>query len=320
VIRTGEAELTPRITDDMLVAATRDAAQLAALRELGLRSAITAPLVARGRTLGAIRLVTAESRRIYEPRDLELAKELGRRAGLAVDNARLYQQAQHAVRVREDTLAIVSHDLRNPLGAIDLSASLLLQTQGEDPRTRKQLEIIRRAAERMERLIRDLLDMASIQAGRLALERKPENAKQLVAEVADSFEPLATEKGLVLVRDDHLAAVTILCDRTRITQVIGNLLSNALKFCSAGDTITVGGRAVGDEARIEIADTGPGIAAADLPHIFEPYWSARRHAKKGTGLGLYICRGIVEAHGGRLWVETSEGHGTAFFVSLPLVR
>jgi signal transduction histidine kinase len=315
VIRSGEAEFEPHVTDEMIAQATRDPEQLRALRELGLKSYMIVPLRARDRTLGAISLVVTESARSYDRSDVELAKELGYRAGMAVDNARLYHEAQQAVRMRENTLAIVSHDLRNPLGAIDLSASMLLQATTEE-RSRKHLEIIRRAANRMEHLIRDLLDMASIQAGRLAIERKSEDAATMIGEVLDTLEALAVEKSVRIQRRLNVAG-TIECDRIRIGQVLGNLLGNAIKFSKPGDSIEV--RASSDAATVEvmIADSGPGIAGDELPHIFEPYWSAKRHTQKGTGLGLFISKGIVEAHGGRIWVESTLGSGTTFCVAIP---
>jgi PAS domain S-box-containing protein len=317
VVQSGEPTYAPRITDESLAAGVPDPAQRAMLTTLGLRSAIIVPLTARGRVLGAITLLTSESRRIYQPQDLEIALELGRRAGIAVDNARLYAAAQQAVRVREDVLAIVSHDLRNPLGAVDLSASMLMQRTGNDARARKQLEIIRRSTMRMEHLITDLLDMASIQAGRLSLTLEPHDAEQLVIEAIETHAPIAAERQIDLHADAHLDGVTLRCDRERMSQVFGNLISNAIKFCRPGDQITLVATADERHARFEVRDTGPGIAASELPRIFDPYWTAQRHGKKGTGLGLYICKGIVEAHGGTLSAKSELGAGATFIVTLP---
>ena len=317
VVRTGEPLYMPLLTEEVLAASVPDPAERANLSPFGLRSVIIVPLTARGRVLGAITLVTSNSGRTYHPPDLEIALELGRRAGLAVDNARLYAEAHQAVRVREDVLAIVSHDLRNPLGAIDLSASMLMQRTGNDARMRKQLEIIRRSSTRMEHLISDLLDMASIQAGRLSLTLEPHDAAQMVAEVIDTHAALAAERQIDLHADAHVAGVTLRCDRERLSQVFGNLMSNAIKFCRPGDQITLRATADATHARFDVCDTGPGIAASELPRIFDPYWSAQRHAKKGTGLGLYICKGIIEAHGGMLTAASEVGAGATFTVTLP---
>ncbi len=228
-----------------------------------------------------------------------------------------YEEAQHAIRMREEILAVVSHDLRNPLAAIHMAAALLLLRLGGDPRSRKQVETIHRSASRMEHLLADLLDMASIQAGRLALERQPEHADNVLGEVMDVHEPSAREKGLILQRSCDLGGVHLHCDRDRILQVLGNLIGNAIKLCQPGDSVTVTCVPAGADALFAVADSGPGIAEPDIPHLFEPYWSAERYAKKGTGLGLYISKGIVEAHGGRLWVESSLGEGATFFFTLP---
>jgi PAS domain S-box-containing protein len=319
VIRSGEADFLREVTPDVL----KDNQNLRALYDLGLKSAIIVPLSARGRTIGAITLLMMDSKRIYESADVEFAKELGRRAGLAVDNARLYQAAQRAVRLREDVLAIVSHDLRNPLGAIDLSASMLLQTVGNEARARNQLEVIRRSVGRMEHMINDLLDMASIQAGRLSLKRELEDAKSLINEVLDVHEPIAQGKSIRLGREISIENEKIESDRDRIAQVFGNILGNALKFCRPGDAITVRAYRTDHEVRFEIQDTGPGIAEEDLPHIFEPYWSVKRAQPKGTkstGLGLHICKAIIEAHGGRLWAASKLGHGATFTVALPIAE
>lgn len=226
-----------------------------------------------------------------------------------------------AIRAREEVLAVVSHDLRNPLGAVHMSAGVLARKLSPDRRVRKHVETIQRSASRMDHLIGDLLDMASIQVGRLAVERKPENPDLLVTEAILSHEPSAKEKGVSIVRRVcGLQGWCLSCDRERILQVLGNLIGNAIKFCRVADVITIHGELVGKDARLSVCDTGPGIPEDELPHVFEPYWSAQRHAKKGTGLGLYISKGIVEAHGGHLWVESKSGGGAAFHFTLPTVN
>jgi signal transduction histidine kinase len=317
LIDTGEPLYVPELTDDMLVAAIHDPELLADVRALGLRSVIVAPLVARGHILGAITLAFTHQSRRFNDADRELALELGRRAGLAVDNARLYHASQQAVHMREELLAVVSHDLRNPLGAVDLSATNLMTMHGDDPRSRKALEIIRRASERMERLIRDLLDLARIQSGTLALELKTEDIGRLIDEVADGHDARATERGIALVRAHELAAVMISCDRNRIVQVLSNLIGNALKFCRPGDRVVLRGTVADADVQIDVDDNGPGVSAADLPHVFDAYFSAPGHATRGTGLGLYIAKGIVDAHGGTIVCRNVPGQGACFRIRLP---
>jgi PAS domain S-box-containing protein len=318
VLRSGKPAMVAEITEDRLARTAHDDAHLRLLRELGPTSWIGAPLIARGAAIGVIHLIMSDSGRRYRESDLEIAVELGQRAGVAVDNARLYREARDAVRVRDDVLAIVSHDLRNPLGAIDLAATMLVQHHGGEPRSRKHLDVIRRSTDRMEHLINDLLDMASINAGKLAIHPTQLDASVLASEVLDIQESLAAERGITIMRECDIAGLILVADRNRLMQVFGNLLGNAIKFCAPGDVIMVRGERVADSVRFTVADTGPGIARGDLPHIFEPYWSGRSGKNKGTGLGLFITRAIVEAHGGRIDVGSKEGVGTTFTVTLPL--
>jgi len=234
---------------------------------------------------------------------------------------RIESDLHDALRQREELLALVAHDLRNPLGAIEVAASLLASNpQLQDPRARKQLETIQRSVRRMEHLIDDLLDMASIQAGRLAIAPRPVEAHRLVTEALETIEMAARDKGITLKNETALEGISIACDRDRMLQVLGNLLSNAVKFCGPGDRITVRAQPRDDRVVIEVTDTGPGISPADLPHIFEPYWSAQHHARKGTGLGLYITKGLVDAHGGQITVESRPGAGATFRLTVPRAK
>ncbi|UJR87041.1 sensor histidine kinase [Sandaracinus amylolyticus] len=311
VLRTGEAELHPGLAVELLAGDV----ELVALHTIGARSVIRVPLSARGKIVGALTLASATRR--YAQDDLDFARELAVRAALAIDNSSLYEAARRAVVAREDVLAIVSHDLRNPLSAIRTSASLLVRTADQHAAGRL-IETIQRASGRMERLIRDLLDLAAIQAGRLTIVEKPEDPREIIAEALELQEPLAREKELRLVADVALAPVAVRCDRERVLQVFSNLLGNAIKFCRRGETITVRAAVRDRELEITVADTGPGIAPAELPHVFDPYWSARRHARRGTGLGLYITKGIVDAHGGTIRADSTIGVGSSFTFTLPL--
>jgi PAS domain S-box-containing protein len=226
------------------------------------------------------------------------------------------QELRIAVRTREDVLAIVSHDLRSPLGTVQLSATLLGQL-ATDHRAKRHLELIHRCCTRMENLIDDLLDTTSIRTGRLQLSLRPERAESVLTETLDLHLPIAEERGIRLVGACDVDDAVIACDRDRILQVFSNLVGNAIKFCRPGDAITVSATRVGEDVVFSVTDTGPGIAPDVAPHLFEPYWSGPGHAKQGAGLGLYISRGIVEGHGGRLWVEDAPGSGARFLFTLP---
>jgi PAS domain S-box-containing protein len=320
VLRSGQSLLVPEITDVMLDAISHNADHRARLRALSLKSFIIVPLIARGRTLGAITLAAAENGRRYTTADVAMAEELAHRAGLAIDNARLYSRAQQAIQAREKVLAFVSHDLRNPLATILLSASAILDTLTPDqlsPWLTEQMQWIERSTDQMNRLIEDLLDVTRIEAGHLAIERYPVSAGRLIADVVEMLRPLAAERSVHLEGDTTLRQ-HVVADRERILQVFSNLVGNAIKFTPRGGAVRLHAEAGEGEVRFGVTDTGIGISPEHVPYLFDRYWQARRTTRGGTGLGLAIARGIVEAHEGRIWVESEVGEGSTFFFTLPL--
>jgi signal transduction histidine kinase len=234
------------------------------------------------------------------------------------EHKRLEAELRAAIEMRERVLAVVSHDLRNPLGTIQLAMSTMPDGALRDPEAVRRIEIVERATKMMETLICDLLDMATIQTGTLALQFKDEHADAIVREAIDLHAALVQDKGLTLVDETHLGGVRVRCDRARIMQVLSNLVGNAIKFCARGDTIRIRGNADERSLMLEIEDSGPGIPASDMPHLFEQYWSTARGRQRGTGLGLFICHAIVDAHGGHLTVTSTVGVGTSFRLALPL--
>lgn len=225
-------------------------------------------------------------------------------------------EQKRAIRTRDDILATVSHDLRNPLGNILLSAELL-QEEGleKDPGL---IDTIKRSANRMSMLIRDLLDIAAIDGGELSIHRRPAQIGPLVAEAAAQQQQLAKQKRLTVRLVATEPDVVVLCDQDRVLQVFGNLIGNALKFTPAGGTITVSHRLQEEEVALTVSDTGPGIPADQLPRVFDRFWRNQENVNAGSGLGLAICRGIIDQHGGRIWVESGEGQGATFVFTLPL--
>ncbi|HEU4412262.1 MAG TPA: ATP-binding protein [Polyangiaceae bacterium] len=285
-----------------------------------LTSLMVVPLRARGRPIGLLSLGSLGSGRHYAAADLTFAEELANRAALALDNARLYQEMQKAVRQRQDMLAVVSHDLRTPLGTVLMGATLLSDQCDDDDGAarRKTLEMITRSVAQMDRLIKDLLDMSSIDAGRLAIDRHPHALGPLVEDTLETLRPLAARRSLRLEGNVRDGAAAVVCDRWRVMQVLSNLVGNAIKFTPEGGAVEVRAFVRAQEAHFEVVDTGVGIAGERLPHVFERYWRAEETAAQGCGLGLYICKGIVEAHGGRIGVRSEVGRGSTFFFSLPL--
>lgn len=241
--------------------------------------------------------------------------------GILIDiteHKRLELELRAAIEIRERVLAVVSHDLRNPLGTIQLAMSTMPESARANPEALRRIEMVERATKLMETLICDLLDMATIQTGTLTLQAADESADAIVREAIELHAGLAEERGLTLVDETQLAGVTLRCDRARILQVLGNLCGNALKFCRQGDTIRISGERSGDLVALSIVDNGPGIPPDDIPHLFEPYWSTAQGRQRGAGLGLYISKAIVEAHGGRLRLESTLGAGTTCRIELPL--
>ncbi len=320
VLRTGTSDWAAEIPATVLDALPPE--QRSVIRELGLKSYICVPLTGRDGTFGALTLVTAESRRSYNETDLAFAEELARRASLAVENARLFTDAQGAVRAREDVLAFVSHDLKNPLTSIVMNATLLKRSTPDDAsgeKLRRHTDMIVRAADRMNRLVHDLLDWASLRAGRLRLAAKDVDVGAALAEAASLLQPVAALKQQTLTID-AAPEIVVGADRDRLLRVLSNLIGNALKYTPEKGSITVRAELTGQEVIVSVIDTGPGIKEDELPHVFDRYFRAKAAGAEGTGLGLAIAKGIVEAHGGRIWVESRFGEGSLFAFSLPRRR
>jgi signal transduction histidine kinase len=318
VVQTGQSELIPEVSNAIWLGEALGLEEPNVLRDLGVRSYMCVPLTARGKTVGAMVFVAAPGRQ-YAAEELLLAEELARRGALAIDNARLYEQAQTAIGTREEVLAVVSHDLRSPLSTIQAGAAqILAETQGDAQRagTARTAERIGRASKRMLHLIRDLLDFSSIEAGKLRIELAEHEVADLVTEALEMLQPIAAEKGVRLEKDGELSRLKVRCDRERILQVFSNLIGNAIKFTGEGGSITLRGRGERDRVVFSVNDTGPGISEDDRAHIFDRYWQAKK-GRESLGLGLAIAKAIIESHGGTIWVESTVGVGTAFFFTLP---
>ncbi|MBW3572095.1 MAG: response regulator [Gemmatimonadetes bacterium] len=300
--------------------ADRGEAMEALVGAIGPRSAMVVPLRAGDRAIGGITLVAAESGRRFDADDLALAQELATRAALAVENARLFAQAQAATRARDEMLAVVAHDLRNPLSTISLGTELLLDTTADDAAHafhRRHLGTVKRSAERMNRLIQDLLDVTRVAGGKMALTSQDEDLSLLLAEAAAMLRPLAEARGIAFTTRGTKGLPRLRVDGARLMQVISNLVGNAIKFTPEGGRVTLSATLEESELRIAVIDTGSGIPAEALPHVFGRFWQADDADRRGLGLGLAIARGIVEAHGGRIWVESEPGQGSIFQFTLP---
>lgn len=272
-------------------------------------AAIVAPIRTRDETFGAIAIVgTALAR--------EDVAELGRRIGTAVHNGHMYESAIAATKMRDEMLSTVSHDLKNPLGIILLSAARLLgaPAPGGD---RHPIEVIERSAKRMRGLVADLLDVEALDAGAMSIHPAACELPALVDEAVDSFLTVATDAGVTLEARVPGDLPAIWADPGRVGQVLANLVSNAIKFTPRGGRITVAARALPDLVEVSVRDTGVGIAAHDLPHVFDRFWQATGAKKLGSGLGLAICKSLVELSGGTIRAESELDRGTVMTFTLP---
>jgi signal transduction histidine kinase len=277
---------------------------------------MTVALKAGGEIKGALALYSSESGRRFHAGDLALAEELARRASLAVENARLFEAAEAATRARDQMLGIVAHDLRNPLGTIRMAADLMAEVLDAESPAQKQVAMVTRAVDRMNRLIGDLLDVKRLENGRLSVELRRCLATAVLSEAVDMLRIVAAESGLELVLDAPATLPHVTADPNRIQQVLANLIGNAIKFTPKGGRITVRGAVDKEYVRVTVADTGSGILPEQLPHVFSQFWQGSKTDKRGIGLGLSIAKGIVDGHGGRIWVQSTVGLGTSFHFTL----
>ncbi len=321
-LRAERAEFYPEVSEELL-AHIRDPEHLRMLRELGIASAMVVPLQARGRNLGAITYAFSDGTRRYTRSDLSLAEELGRRAALAIDNARLYAEAREAIRLRDDFLSIASHELKTPLTSLRLQLQMALRSGAHNAPARPidyyrdKFETAVRQSERLGKLIESLLDVSRL-GTRPGLDVGKVNLGEMLREVARIFADTLEAAGckLIIKAAPNLIG---LWDRARIEQIINNLLSNAIKF-GAGQPIEITVEKEANQACFRVRDQGIGIEPQNVARIFDRFERAVSvNNFGGLGLGLYITRRIVEAHGGTISVASEPGRGSTFTVYLPLM-
>jgi signal transduction histidine kinase/DNA-binding response OmpR family regulator len=320
VIATRQPRMVPMPDAAAVERLTGDAGVLGALANRGAQELLIVPLVARGRVIGIVQFLALASSRAARGDDMPFILDLARRAALAVDNALLYEEAQRATRARDDVLAIVSHDLRNPINTIQMSTSFLLDVlrePGADVPIIPQLQVMQRATRRANALIQDLLDVSRIDAGTLAVATTALDASMLISDAVLELEPLVEGKKLRFESSWTGPDLLVAADRSRIGQVFSNLVGNAIKFTKAGGLVRIEGSRRGEMADFDVIDTGGGIPPEHVPHLFDRFWQASQTSRTGAGLGLFIVKGIVEAHHGAIEVTSVEGEGTRFRFSIP---
>ena len=316
-IRRNRRELVETI-DDRWFEDNADPEMVPHWRSLGARSLLILPLHASGETIGAITFIRTAGG--FDEERRAVAEKFTRAAAAVLENARLYDAAREANQARDEVLGVVSHDLRNPISAIAMCARVLeTNPPADEDKRRELLTTIRDATDSVNHMIEDLLDVANIERGRLALEVNEQEPAQLVLRAMHMFDVEAKEHGIDL--DVRLATnlPLVRADGSRIVQVLGNLVRNALKFTPSGGRITIAAERQDSSLVFAVSDTGRGISEENQRRIFDRYWQSSDGARaRGSGLGLSIAQGIVEAHGGRIWVESAVGNGSTFAFTIPL--
>jgi PAS domain S-box-containing protein len=283
------------------------------LARFPIHAAVCVPLRTGDRVIGTLMVLRVRAGQTFTADDVRIFEELAERVALAVSNARLFARIEESNRSRDDILAVVSHDLRAPLASIVMAAGV----QPREPATlERQFSIIRRNADQMSRLISDLLDFASIQSGRLAIERSWFTADQVATSVTDMFAASAAER-LVALAARAIDPIELCNDRDRLIQALGNLVSNAIKVTPAGGHVEISAEVTSRTVKFSVRDDGPGIAPEDQPHVFERYWRGAKSNYRGHGLGLAIAKGIADALGGHVSVVSELGRGSTFTFSVP---
>ncbi|MBV9864179.1 MAG: GAF domain-containing protein [Abitibacteriaceae bacterium] len=323
VVRTAQPRLISEISDTLLEAATRRVEELQMLQELGVNSFMCVPMIAHNRTLGAITFVTTESRRHYNEADLAMAEELARRAALAVDNARLYEEAQEANRAKDEFLILAAHELRTPLTVL-LGYAHLLKNDKLDAESRKtSIETVERNAWALVQVVNDIVDISRMNAGKVLIDLRPLTLTPIIEAAVENIQSAAESKAIRLEVTIDPGVGIVSGDSNRLQQVVWQLLSNAIKFTPVGGHIELHVTSTVTHARIMVTDNGVGISPQFLPHIFERFRqqdSTLTRSFKGLGMGLAIVRYLVEMHGGMVYATSAgEGEGATFTVELPMV-
>lgn len=293
------------------------------LLQLNLSSYVVVPLVARDKVLGIMNFISDESKIIFDSSDASFHQDIGRLAALCLENSKLYDEANREVTIRENVLGIVSHDLKNPISVIKLSAQLLKELESSPQSSlpgniMTVSERIQNATDQMLHLIDGVLDLARIQSGKMVIEVKPHKLSDIVDPILSLLSTNAQQKGITLKRNFPPELPLIYCDKISMNQVLLNLVGNAIKFTPEGGKVTISALDLHDSIEIQVTDNGTGIPKEQLARIFDRFWQGDKDADLGVGLGLSIVKSLVTAHHGRVWVDSVLGHGSCFHVNLPL--
>jgi signal transduction histidine kinase/ActR/RegA family two-component response regulator len=323
VLRTGKPEIVSEITDEMLVQGTKDERHLRLIRSLGLKSYLGVPLVVSGNPLGVLTFATAESGRRYTDADLALATDLAHRAAVAIENTRLYQALREADRRKDEFLATLAHELRNPLAPIRNSLQILKMPRLDAATVERSRDMMERQVHQLVRLVDDLLDVSRVMRGKIELRKEWVELSTVIARAVETVQPLIEAQGHELTVQLPSESLALDADPIRLAQVVGNLLTNAAKYTEANGRIQLTAQREDGEAVLRVRDTGIGIAPDMLPRIFELFVQVDHAATKsqgGLGIGLTLVKNLVEMHHGTVEAHSAGlGRGSEFVIRLPLM-
>jgi PAS domain S-box-containing protein len=324
IIRTGRAEIIPDITDELLAQSIHDSELLGIMRQLGLKSYLGVPLKVRGKAIGVLTFIAAESGHRYDEYDLATAQDLADRAAIAVENAQLYRELRSADQRKDEFLATLAHELRNPLAPIRNGLQVLRLAGGGGEMVEEARSMMERQLSQMVRLVDDLLDVSRITRNKLELRKQRVTLATVVHSAVETSRPLMEQAGHTFSLTLPPAPVYLDADLTRLAQVFSNLLNNAAKYTEPGGRISLTGELSGGEVLVRVRDNGLGIPADALPRIFEMFSQVDRNmerAQGGLGIGLTLVRRLVEMHGGTVEARSDgPGQGSEFFVQLPIPK
>jgi PAS domain S-box-containing protein len=324
VLRTGQSELISEISDAFLAETIKDKDWLRILRELGVKSYMGLPLTAHGKTLGVITFTAAESGRRYGPTDLRLAEDLAQRAAIAIENAQLYSELKEADRRKDEFLAMLGHELRNPLAPIRNALHIMKMPGANGEAVEQARQMTERQVQQMVRLVDDLLDVSRIMRGRIELRKEPVELAAVLTRAVETAQPVLDAHGQQVLLSVPPEPVWLNADPIRLVQVVGNLLHNAAKFSPRAGRVWLTGERHGEEAVLRVRDEGTGISPDLLPRLFDLFVQGEKSLERsqgGLGIGLTVVRKLVEMHGGKV-TATSEGpgQGSEFAVRLPILQ
>ncbi len=323
VFRTGKPEIVGEITEELLVQGAKDERHLSLIRLLGLKSYICVPLVVSGNPLGVLTFATAESGRKYTDVDLALATDLAHRAAVAIENTQLYQALRETDRRKDEFLATLAHELRNPLAPIRNSLQILKMPRLDAATVERSREMMERQVHQLVRLVDDLLDVSRVMRGKIELRKEQVELSAVVARAVETVQPLIDAQGHELTVGLPPESLPLDADPVRLAQVVGNLLTNAAKYTESNGRIWLTAQRQGEEAVLRVRDTGIGLAPDMLPHIFELFVQvdhAATRSQGGLGIGLTLVKNLVEMHHGTVEAHSEGlGAGCEFVVRLPLM-